>query len=38
MTFPVLAILYLSAFKYKNDKGSLAGLAVGIFVQPFDVN
>jgi len=38
MTLPVLAILYLSAIKYKNDPGSLAGVVVGIFVQPFDVN
>ena len=28
MTLPVLAILYLSAIKYKNDLGSLADLVV----------
>ena len=33
MTLPVLAILYLSAIKYKNDPGSLAIKAFKIAIK-----
>ena len=38
MTLPVLAILYLSAIKYKNDPGSLAIKAFKIAIKAIKGN